>query len=119
MDQRKYPRKKLRLKVWVQGEAAVGGAIILNLSRRGCALQCDRALQVGDFLAVDIHPPHEKLPVKIEVAVIRWARGKHFGLEFLRVHAAEEELLRELVKSSEWLHNLKRAVAGSSRRSGS
>ena len=80
-------------------------------------MQCDRALKVGDFLAVDIHPADEKLPVQIEVAVIRWARGKKFGLEFLRVHAAEEERLRELVNSSEWLHNLKRAVAGSGRRS--
>lgn len=112
MDQRKYPRKQVRLSGSLRGEAPFADGTLEDLSRGGCAFQCESTLQIGNFLELEIRLPGEEPPLKIEVAVVRWAKSQRFGLEFLRIHAREKERIRELVKTPQWMHNLKRVTVG-------
>lgn len=95
MDQRKYPRKKVRLPGSLRGAELFTEGILVDLSRGGCAFRGNSAPQVGDFLEVEIHLSEDESPVKIEVAVVRWTADQEFGLEFLLMPAGEGERLRQ------------------------
>lgn len=112
MNQRKHPRKTVDLTGSVRGEALFAEGTLVNLSKGGCAFRCDSALEVGNFLEVEIDLPDQEPPLKIEVAVVRWTRGQGFGVEFLRIHPSEEERLRQVVTTSQWMHNWRKVLVG-------
>ena len=85
MEQRRFPRVVVHCPGSFRGEAVAGHGHVLNLSWAGCAFKSDKNLKVGDFLQVDIHLPEEYAPVKIDVAVVRWANSQEFGVDFIQV----------------------------------
>jgi PilZ domain len=77
----------------------VGGeGSVVDLSIRGCRIESSTDVQPGAALEVQIGTSAQELPILIQVAVVRWSRGREFGLEFEVVSPTEWTHLQELVK---------------------
>lgn len=99
MERRKYPRVLMQFPImmaFVQTQTGGEGQLI-NLSRGGAAIRSDTSVTKGDFLTLRIYPTEGETPIVVETAVVMWVQGQDFGVEFLKVPAAEEERLRNLL----------------------
>ena len=71
---------------------------MVNISKVGCAVQCDQQVGKGAYLHLFLRLPERPVPMKIELAAVRWARGGLFGMEFIRIHPTEQGRLHEAIK---------------------
>ncbi len=72
-----------------------------SLSRIGCTVVSGENVQPGTYLVLRLHLPEEYSPLKVDLAVVRWATGSEFGVEFMRLRTEEKERLQRLVTSLE------------------
>ena len=95
------PRGRLRVPVGysasIQSDTGAGEGVLLDLSPTGCKMRSDVALNAGTYLALQIAVAHEPIPLAVEVSVVRWCKGGHFGVEFLRYSQGDRERVTELV----------------------
>jgi DNA-binding response OmpR family regulator len=91
---RKHPRYAVRCPVRFTGDHE-GAGLTMNLSLGGCLLETDVALDVNAHLTLGIQLPRHSDYIKINVAVVRWARPSHFGLDFVLVSDKSEAPLRD------------------------
>ncbi len=103
MEQRKAPRFPvgLPLPISFAGHEVAGGGFVSSLSREGCTVVSDENVQPGTYLVLRLHLPEEYSPLKVDLAVVRWATGWGFGAEFIRLRREERERLQRLVTSLE------------------
>lgn len=62
-------------------EKAVQGTTF-NLSRGGCAIECEVMATVGETVSLQITVPGQPTPISIELGRICWATRREFGVEF-------------------------------------
>lgn len=79
--------------------------MVSRLSTGGCTVVTDDFVLPGTFLVLHIQLPGHYSPLKVDLAEVRWAKGRECGLEFIRLRKEEKERLRHL------LENLKRGAA--------
>jgi hypothetical protein len=98
-DRRKAPRILVQFNITMSfsGGQTAGEGHLINLSPGGAALRSDKPLSKGDFLTLRIFPPGWAKPIAVESAVVRWVEGRDFGLEFLKVQAAEAKRLHRVL----------------------
>ena len=70
----------------------------MDISEGGAKILGDTGIVPGMQLTLQIHLAPHALPVRIEVASVRWVRGHEFGLEFTSMPARERSRLRGLAK---------------------
>lgn len=112
MEQRSYPRIVVYYRGSFRGETGAGHGLVVNMSLAGCAFKSERNLQVGDFLEVDLHLPGEDVPVKVDVAAVRWALDQEFGVEFIQISPEEQKRLRRFVRTPKVLRWVKNVISG-------
>ncbi len=56
---------------------------------------------VRNVSTVRVLLPDQAVPRKVDLAVVRWSRGREFGLEFLRMQPEEQDRLRRFVTALE------------------
>lgn len=95
---RRYP---LQCPITFTGEHLVGEGTVLNVSLGGWKVASDQAVQPGSSLALRIALPDHQMPMKIEVAAVRWTVGGEFGLECLAIRPDEQTRLSGLITSLE------------------
>ncbi len=85
--------------VWFRPVSMVGGeGTLSDLSHYGCRMQSDIPLQPGTELELCFFPQsREAEPITVEVAIVRWAKGREFGLKFLGLQLHEEARLRHVI----------------------
>ena len=93
-DKREYLRVPVTFPVTFSGEQLHGEGTVINLSIRGCAMESTSRPRSGSILNLTLQPQEYRPPIRIDRAIVRSGMGKRFGLEFLQVHAADEERLR-------------------------
>jgi hypothetical protein len=77
---------------------AGGEGCVRDISLGGCRVESDAALQPGTELELRFFSgPTEAGPIAIELAKVRWVKGREFGLTFLRLHPQEEDRLRHVM----------------------
>ena len=62
-----------------------------NLAVGGCTVVSDTRVSPGMQMELRLYLPENVMPVDVECAVVRWAKGREFGLEFLIMGSEEEE----------------------------
>ena len=98
-ERRTYPRFPLSCPVAFSGDLLEGEGNVVNISKLGCAVQGDQQVREGAYLHLFFRLSEGAVPMKIELAVVRGARGGWlFGTEFLRIHPTAQERLHELIK---------------------
>ena len=91
MDKRQHPRVDLQFRIVFNDDGIQGQGEILNLSRRGCAVQSEAAVATRMYLALQLYLPGDEDPVTIDQAVVRWTAVQQFGVEFMQLqdHAVQ------------------------------
>jgi two-component system response regulator (stage 0 sporulation protein F) len=84
VTQRAYPRFQVNHAVTFCGPV-IGEGVVKNLSLGGCEIQSSCIIRPDTYLTLLLAFPKELKPLKINVAVVRWARSGGFGVEFRHV----------------------------------
>jgi hypothetical protein len=97
-------RGQMRLRVQFRGlfsagVSMVGGeGFLQDLSHYGCRMESDTSLPPGTELELCFfYGSREAMPIRVELATVRWANGQEFGVTFLRLQAHEEVRLRHVI----------------------
>lgn len=102
MDIRKFPRFPIQFRSSFTSAHVVGGeGMLIDLSIRGCRVDSETQVQPGTNLEVRIHLPDQEPPIHVELASVRWAREREFGLEFTSMEMDQRERLRQVVRDLE------------------
>ncbi len=115
MEKRQQSRYRVRLPVGISGDLLDGRGLIVNLSSGGCAVQSDCHINGRSYVHLHFDLPHGADPIKVELAVVRWIKGRQIGLEFIRVSPAQQQRLRELIKFLDMAPDSKLAGSAASR----
>jgi len=59
----------------------------------------DDLIQAGTSLALHIQLPGQYAPLKVDLAEVRWAQGREFGLEFVRLRLEEKARLQRFISA--------------------
>ena len=73
----------------------------VDISMLGSSIASDTTVKKGTYQNLRFHLPQDKVPMKVELAVVRWAHGGKFGVEFIRMYEQEQERLKRLLKTLE------------------
>lgn len=101
MDLRKYPRFRVQFRSKFSGNQIDGEGKAIDLSKGGCRIESDLSIPASTTLELRLYVPGLDWPMRVEQAAVKWARGREFGLEFVRMLPKEEETLHRVVKDLE------------------
>ncbi len=99
MDKRQASRFKVHLPIAFLGYNLTGEGIVGNLSMEGCAVESDQKVQRMHYYALSVSLPDQAVPMKVDLAAVRWSSGREFGLEFLRMEPEVQARLRGFVST--------------------
>jgi hypothetical protein len=71
-----------------------------NISVQGCRVKSEIAPPVGTYVSVKLYLQGEEC-IAIDMAVVRWALGHDFGLEFLSWGSTARQRLQQFLQSLE------------------
>ncbi len=100
MRARGAPRVAVQGSITFSGDEMVGQGLVTNLSLSGCVVESDHTLRRGDYVALRLHVPGDDSPLETELAAVRWARGRKFGVEFIRASKKTQSQLRRLTMAA-------------------
>ena len=66
---------------------------VLDLSVPGCLIESSVTVKKGDSLQLKLFLPGVKSSFSVELATVRWTEGFRFGVEFLKMHHADQQRL--------------------------
>jgi PilZ domain len=81
------------------GDSFVGEGIVNNVSVPGCEVVSSKIVQVGTYLEMKVLMPDSSPSLCVELAKIRWQKGRRFGVEFIRMPGVDQIRLGRLIKS--------------------
>ncbi|HKQ34997.1 MAG TPA: PilZ domain-containing protein [Nitrospiraceae bacterium] len=106
IDPRRNPRRAVRFSATVAAKNGLADGVVTNISETGCDLRLvtssflKRYLSLKlfsrDGLALTIYPYDGTPAFKITLAVIRWAKRKWVGVEFVKLSQEAREKLQQL-----------------------
>jgi PilZ domain-containing protein len=98
MAERRGRRLSLSCRLFFFGEEDFEGeATVLDLSTNGCQVTSYTQVQVGMTLRLSLFLQDQQWPLRIDKALVRWVRGKSFGLEFTGIRPAQRERVRAII----------------------
>lgn len=71
---------------------------MVDLSVRGCRIESSTHILAGTVLELRIFASDEEAPLGIDQVIVRWTRGRVFGVEFVSVQPEEWVRLQQAVK---------------------
>jgi hypothetical protein len=96
MTKRYSVRKAVDGSACIAADGRVGHGQLLDLSVPGCLIETDLPLHVGQPVQLRLrHSDGHAL--RVPLAVVRWVKGRHAGMEFLRMAQADQVRLRSHV----------------------
>lgn len=98
IDKRQYERIPVRIQASFSGGEQEGTAVVTDLSMGGCGMETGTPFTEGGLLELRLHVTEQAPPIGIEAAVVRSAREKFAGLQFLRLRSDEKTRLSQLVR---------------------
>jgi PilZ domain len=99
-DRRQHPRLPVRyLGTFSTAQRTAGEGVVLDLSLGGCRVESSRYVQPRTELTLSISLPNQVAPFAVDRAVVRWARGRQYGLSFVALPSEEQARLRRMIGS--------------------
>ncbi len=94
----RYP---IQCSITFSGDHLVGEGTVRNVSTGGWKVDSDQPVQCGYYFALRVLLPDHAVPIKVDLAAVRWSSGQAFRLEFLRMQPEEQAHLRRFVSTLE------------------
>ncbi len=95
MEQRQEQRYPVRCSIAYSGDLIDGDGTVVNLSPSGCGVRPTKSVRAGSYLHLFLYLGAEEVPLKIELAVVRWAQASLLGLEFIRISSWQRLRLKQ------------------------
>jgi hypothetical protein len=70
---------------------------VLDLTLPGCLIESSIAVEDAQSLQLELFLPGLRFPVSITLGVVRWTKGKRFGVEFIKMHESQQRILQRFV----------------------
>jgi len=87
----------------------VGEGEVLDLSNPGCLIDSTALVNKGESLHLKIFLRGPKVPLTIDLAVVRWTNGSRFGVEFIKMSEVDRaQLTSFLAENLETFGRLKK-----------
>lgn len=99
MQPRCHPRINVEYSANIQSDTGAGTGVLFDLSATGCRLHSDMTVEAGTYLALQVDLPQHRMPLAVEVSIVRWCKDGQFGVEFLRYGLGMRERLTNLVQA--------------------
>jgi PilZ domain len=99
MQPRCHPRVNVELSASIQSDTGASTGVLLDLSATGCRLQSDMTVEAGTYLALQVDLPRHRMPLAVDVSIVRWSKDGQFGVEFLRYGLGMRQRLTDLVQA--------------------
>ncbi len=90
MEQRQEQRYPVQCSLAYSGDLIDGNGTVFNLSPSGCGIRPTKGVRAGSYLHLFLYLGAEEVPLKIELAVVRWAQASLLGLEFIRISSWQQ-----------------------------
>lgn len=75
-----------------------GEGRVLDLTSPGCLIEsAGIAVSKGQSLQLKLSLPGHKFPLKVALGVVRWTKGRQFGVEFIRMDQASRITLNRFM----------------------
>ena len=78
----------------------VGEGEVLDLSNPGCLIESTALVNKGASVHLKIFLRGPKLPLTIDLAVVRWVNGSRFGVEFIKMSEVDRARLTSFLAES-------------------
>ncbi|MBX3235322.1 MAG: PilZ domain-containing protein [Nitrospiraceae bacterium] len=99
---RKSRRIQVGCRLFFFGEEDFEGeAEVLDLSFTGCMAKSETPLEPGLLMKLSLFlPDGHEWPVRIDEAIVRWARGGEFGVQFVKLRPPQLQRIQQyLIKT--------------------
>jgi len=95
MKPRMSERFPVRIDIMFQtdGMETEAKGTIGDLSKGGCRAEGHVQPKTGAELRLSILMPDYAWPLKVDRALVRWVKGRHFGVEFVSMHSSQRDRL--------------------------
>jgi len=80
------------------GDSFVGEGTVSNVSVPGCGIVSNKAVEPGTYLEMKVLLPDNAPSLCVQLAKIRWRKGRRFGVEFIKMAGVDQVRLGRLVK---------------------
>jgi hypothetical protein len=80
------------------GDSFVGEGTVDNVSVPGCGIVSSKIVKPGAYLEMKVLMPDDGPSLRVDLAKIRWRKGRRFGVEFIRMPGADQVRLGRLIK---------------------
>ncbi len=94
---RSYRRFPVQCAVDYRSDDCVGKGIVRNLSRSGWRVEGHHVLAPGTMLTLAVSLPGDNVPVKVEKAIVRWAKAYAFGIRIIEMQPVDAARLGRFV----------------------
>lgn len=74
-----------------------GSGVARDLAVGGCTVVSDTRVSPGVQMELRLYLPEEVMPVDVDRAVVRRAKGREFRVEFVTMHPEAQERLHRVV----------------------
>jgi len=99
IEQRKHRRHHVNFQgVYTSSSVQVREAIVLDLSVEGCRVASTIPMSPDTVIQLQIRP-HQVAPIYVPNAIVRWASGYAFGVQFSELPEYESKALTHLLWS--------------------
>ena len=98
MQRRYSARVTVECSVVFAGQTAIGEGRVIDVSLPGCLLESSECPKPGDYVQLKLSPPDQQPAVRVQLAVVRWAKGHRVGVEFIRSSEDDQIRLTRFVK---------------------
>ncbi len=95
MEQRQEQRYPVQCSLAYSGDLIDGNGTVFNLSPSGCGIRPTKSVLAGSYLHLFLYLGAEEVPLKIELAVVRWVQASLLGLEFIRISSWQRMRLKQ------------------------
>ncbi len=93
MKMRYSERVAAELPVIFAGDSLVGEGTVSNVSVPGCGIISNKTDEPGTYLEMKVLMPDDAPSLCVELAKIRWRKGRRFGVEFIRMPGVDQSPL--------------------------
>ena len=99
IEQRKHRRHHVNFQgVYSSGSVQVKEAVVLDLSVGGCRVVSTIPMPPDTGIQLQIRP-HQAAPIFVPSAIVRWASGYAFGVQFQELPEHESKAINRLLWS--------------------
>jgi PilZ domain len=93
MKPRYKQRLRLKFPVMFTWEGRIAEGHVWDMTNPGCQIESSISVTQGQSLQLELFLPGHQFPLAVALGVVRWTKGKRFGVEFIKMHESQQRIL--------------------------